>query len=51
MTIWYNTLATLVLEPITSYNASVVKIYNTANGIVHFENKIFSSTLKNAVAY
>jgi hypothetical protein len=35
-----------------SYNASVVKIYNAAGSLVRFENKkIFSSTLKNALAY
>jgi hypothetical protein len=34
-----------------SYNASVVEIYITTNSIVHFENKIFPSTLKSAIAY
>jgi hypothetical protein len=35
-----------------SYNASAVKIYNATGSLLRFENKkIFSSTLKNAVAY
>jgi hypothetical protein len=36
-----------------SYNASAVKIYNATSSLVRFENKtkIFSSTLKNDIAY
>jgi hypothetical protein len=36
--------------PIASYNASVVKTYNTANRHVRFKNEYFS-LLKNTVAY
>jgi hypothetical protein len=35
-----------------SYNASAVKIYNATGSLLRFENKkIFSSTLRNALAY
>jgi glutathione synthase/RimK-type ligase-like ATP-grasp enzyme len=34
-----------------SYNASVVHFYNTTGSQARFENKIFYSTLKNALAY
>jgi hypothetical protein len=37
---------------IVSYNASAVKIYNATGNLLRFENKkMFSSTLKNALAY
>jgi hypothetical protein len=29
----------IFLEPIVIYNASVIKIYNTTNSLVRFENK------------
>jgi hypothetical protein len=35
----------------SSYNASVVKFYNATGSLARFENKTFSSALKNAVAY
>jgi hypothetical protein len=36
---------------IVSCNASAVKIDNATGSLVRFENKIFSSILKNALAY
>jgi hypothetical protein len=33
------------------YNASIVKIYNATSTLVHFETKIVSFTMKNALAY
>jgi hypothetical protein len=37
---------------IVSYNTSAVKIYNATGSLLRFENKkMFSSTLKNALAY
>jgi hypothetical protein len=36
---------------ISSYSASVVKIYNTTSSLVQFEKKIFYSAVKNALAY
>jgi hypothetical protein len=39
-------------NPTTSiYNASGVKIYNTANSLVRFKTKEMFSCLKNALAY
>jgi hypothetical protein len=39
-------------NPTTSiYNASVVNFYNATGSLARFENKIFDSTLKNALAY
>jgi hypothetical protein len=36
----------------SSYNASIVKIYNSTSSLVRFGlKKIFSSILKNALAY
>jgi hypothetical protein len=32
-----------------SYSTSVVKIYNDTGSLLHFEIKIFSSSLKNAL--
>jgi hypothetical protein len=38
--------------PLKSYNAGVVNVYNASSSLVRFEIKnIFSSTLKNALAY
>jgi hypothetical protein len=34
-----------------SYNASVVNSSNATGSLAHFEKKIFSSPLKNALAY
>jgi hypothetical protein len=36
---------------ITGYNASAVKNYNATSSLVRFVAKIFSSTLKNGLAY
>jgi hypothetical protein len=36
---------------IVSYSASVVKFYNATSSPVGFENKILSSSVKNALAY
>jgi hypothetical protein len=36
---------------IVRYNASAEKIYSPTSSLVRFENKIFSSALKNALAY
>jgi hypothetical protein len=37
---------------IASYNASAVKTYNATSNLVHLKTKkIFSSSLKNALAY
>jgi hypothetical protein len=36
---------------IVSYNASAVKIYNATSSPVRLANKIFSCTMKNALAY
>jgi hypothetical protein len=36
---------------IVSYNAGAVKFYNASSSLVHFENKYFHFTLKNALAY
>jgi hypothetical protein len=35
----------------SSYNASVANIYNATSSLVRFKYKIFSSILKNALAY
>jgi hypothetical protein len=49
--IFFSLIWTQAYPTIGSYNASVVKIYNATSSLVHFENNIFPSTLKNALAY